>query len=94
MDPSLVMTKGFAELREATNFIVQGHSGWTGHSEELWPNVVRGRREWQTTPVFLPREPHGQYEKAKRYDTRRWAPPTLPIGQKVSNMLIGRLEGH
>ena len=28
----------------------------------------------ETTPVYLPREPHGEYEKAKRYDTGRWAP--------------------
>ena len=26
-------------------------------------------KEWQTTSVFLPREPHEHYEKAKRYDT-------------------------
>ena len=57
-----------------------------GHSEEFWQNMVHWRREWQTTPVFLPREPHEQYEKAKRYDTRRWAPP----GWKVSNMLMGK----
>ena len=31
------------------------------------------RREWQTTPVFLPWEPHEGYEKVKTYDTRRWA---------------------
>ena len=24
--------------------------------------------EWQTTSVFLPQEPHEQYEKIKRYD--------------------------
>ena len=30
----------------------------------------------QPTPVFLPGELQEQYEKAKRYDTRRWA--TLP----------------
>ena len=28
-------------------------------------NVVHWRREWKTTSVFLPREPHEQYEKAK-----------------------------
>ena len=28
-------------------------------------NVVYWRREWQTTSVFLPWEPHKQYEKAK-----------------------------
>ena len=34
-------------------------------------NVVHWRREWQTTPVFLTREPYEQYEKAKGYDTGR-----------------------
>ena len=33
---------------------------------------------WQTTPVFLPLEPHEQYEKAKRHDTRRRA---LQVGK-------------
>jgi len=28
-------------------------------------NVTHGRREWQTTSVFLPWEPHEHYEKAK-----------------------------
>ena len=28
--------------------------------------MVHWRREWQTTSVFLPREPQEQYEKAKR----------------------------
>jgi len=32
------------------------------------------RREWQTASAFLPWETHEQYEKAKRYDTERWAP--------------------
>ena len=27
--------------------------------------MVHWRREWQTTSVFLPREPHEQYEKVK-----------------------------
>ena len=43
-----------------------------GHGGEFWQNVVR-RREWQTTPVFLPWEPHEHYEMAKRYETERWA---------------------
>ena len=30
-------------------------------------NMVHWRREWQTTSVFLPWEPHEQYEKAKRF---------------------------
>ena len=31
--------------------------------------VVHWRREWKTTSVFLPWEPHEQYEKAKRYES-------------------------
>ena len=37
-----------------------------------WQNVVHWRREWQTTSVFLPWEPHEKYEKTKRYTTERW----------------------
>ena len=33
--------------------------------------MVHWRRKWQCTPVFLPQEPHEQYEKAKRYDIGR-----------------------
>ena len=32
---------------------------------KFWQNVVYWRREWQMTSVFLPWEPHEQYEKAK-----------------------------
>ena len=39
-----------------------------------WLNEVLWRREWQTTSVLLPWEPHKQHEKAKRYDTERWTP--------------------
>ena len=35
------------------------------HGGEFWQNVVHWRREWQTTSVFLPWEPHEQHEKAK-----------------------------
>ena len=45
-----------------------------GYSEEFWQNVVHWRKEGQLILVFLPREPHEQYEKARRYDTGRWAP--------------------
>ena len=34
-----------------------------GHGGQVWQNVVHWRREWQTTSVFLPWEPHEQYEK-------------------------------
>ena len=33
-----------------------------GHGGEFWQNVVHWRREWQTTSVFLPWEPHEQYD--------------------------------
>ena len=36
---------------------------------KVWQNVVHWRKEWQATVVFLPREPHELYKKAKRYDT-------------------------
>ena len=35
---------------------------WTGFGGR---HGVHWRREWQTTSVFLPWEPHEQYEKAK-----------------------------
>ena len=34
--------------------------------KSFWQNMVHWRRGWQTTSVFLPWEPHEQYEKAKR----------------------------
>ena len=43
-----------------------------GHGGEVWQNVVHWRREWQTTSVFLPQEPHEQYEKAKNKQTKNW----------------------
>ena len=42
---------------------MQGHSRQTGYSEEFWQYVVHWRREWQTIPVFLLREPYEQYEQ-------------------------------
>ena len=54
---------------------VQGQLRWVGYGGEIWQNVVHRRREWQDTIVFLPKEPHEQYDKAKSYDTGRWAPP-------------------
>ena len=38
---------------------MQGHPRWMGHSREFWQNVVHWRREWQTTPVYLPDVPAG-----------------------------------
>ena len=36
-----------------------------GHGEKFSQNVVHWRKEWQTTSVFLPWEPHEQYERQK-----------------------------
>ena len=51
--------------------------GWLGKEQDAaWIRYkhpkcwIHWRREWQTTPVFLPWEPHELY---KRYDTKRWA---------------------
>ena len=38
---------------------------WMLNGGEVWQNVVHWRREWQATSIFLPWEPHKQYEKAK-----------------------------
>ena len=37
---------------------LQYHGRWRGHGGEFWQSVVHWRREWQTTSVFLPWEPH------------------------------------
>ena len=42
-----------------------GHQRWVGHGGEVWQNVVHWRKQWQTTSIFLPWEPHEQHEKAK-----------------------------
>ena len=43
----------------------KGHPRWTGHGGKFWQNVAHWRREWQTTSVCLPWEPHEQHDKAK-----------------------------
>ena len=48
---------------------MQDHPRRAGHAGEFWQSVVHWRREWQTTSVFLPWEPHEQDEKATRQDT-------------------------
>ena len=46
--------------------VTKGPHRWTGHGGGFWQNVVHWRREWKTTSVFLPWQPHEQYEKANR----------------------------
>ena len=48
-----------------------GHPRWIGSDGECWQNVVHRKREWQTTSLLLPWEPHEQYEEAKRW-TEHW----------------------
>ena len=74
MDHSLVVAKGLAKINETMSHALQGHPRQTGQSEEFWQNMAHWRRKWQPTPVFLPQEPHEQYEKAKRHDTERQSP--------------------
>ena len=69
MDHSLVVVKRLAELNEAMSHVVQDNPRQMTHSEEFRQNMVHWRRKQQPIPVFLPEEPHGQYEKPKRYDT-------------------------
>lgn len=77
MNHSLAVAKGLAELNEAMSLAVQSHPRHTGYSEEFRQTVVPWRRQWQLTPVFLSRELHELYEKAKRYDTGEDEPPRL-----------------
>ena len=56
------------------------------HGGEFWQNMVHWRRECQTTSVFLPCEPHDQYErfkkkkrKEKKNDTKRWIPRSVVV---------------
>ena len=72
MNHNLVVVKALTELNEAMSRAMQGYPRWMGHSEEFWEIMVHWKKDWQITPVFLPQEPHEQYEKAKRYDTGRW----------------------
>ena len=45
------------------SYAVWGYPRRVGHGGEVWQNVVHWRREWRTTSVFLPWEPHEQYER-------------------------------
>ena len=68
-----------------------------GHGGEVWQNVVHCRREWQATSVFLPWEPHEQYE-FNSYDhyiyycqqeyLRRYGAAII-VNKRVRNALLG-----
>ena len=55
---------------------MQSHARQIGHSGEFWQNVVHWRREWQTTPIFLPWEPHDSMKRQKDM-TPKDEPPRL-----------------
>ena len=46
--------------------VTYGHPTWTGHRGEFWQNVTHWRREWETTPVYLPLEPHELHKRSKK----------------------------
>ena len=54
-----------------------------GHGGGIWQNVVHWRREWQTTSVFLPWEPHEQYERQNDRILKEKLPRSV-----VPNMLL------
>ena len=56
---------GAAMKRYPTSKVRENHSRKMGHGGEVWQNAVNWRREWQTTSVFLPWEPHEQYKRKK-----------------------------
>ena len=64
MDHNLIVDKGtcITQWSYEMSLAVQGHQRQTGHSGEFWQNVVHWRKEWQTTPVFLLREPRELHE--------------------------------
>ena len=57
------MSSSYAEQLKGMSLLVKA-----------WKIVVRWRRKWKTTSIFVPWEQHEQYERAKRYDSERWTP--------------------
>ena len=70
---ALLWQRGLHNWRKLWQYCAD-HPRWTGLIEVFWQSVAHWKREWQTTAVLFPQEPHGQYKKAKIYDTRRWDP--------------------
>ena len=58
------MDHSLAWLNKDMSHAFQDHPRGMGHDGEFWQNMVHWKREWQTTSVFLPWEPHEQHEKA------------------------------
>ena len=58
MDHSLV-------INEAISHATQGHPRRMGYGREFWQNVVHWRRQWQTTSVFLLKNPMNSIKRQK-----------------------------
>ena len=64
---------------------MQGHPRWKGHSEIL-TKYGPLKEGWETIPVFLLREPHEQYVKAKNIGHWKMSNP----GKKISKLILGK----
>ena len=64
-----------------------GYPRWTGHGEEVWQYVAHWRREWQTSLLLLPKEPHEQYEQYEKYSfkalSQYWGVGSSPIVEMI-----------
>ena len=65
-------------LNETIGHDLQDHPKRMGSGGGFWKKkkkkkLVHQRREWKISSVFLSWEPQEQHEKAKIYDTGRWA---------------------
>ena len=58
-----LLSKGLSSVFPRTTIWKHQYPSLYGPTLHIY--VVHWRREWQTTSVFLPWEPHEQYEKAK-----------------------------
>ena len=64
---------------------------------DTWVRKKRWRREWQPTPVFLPRKPHGQRSLAgnspwSRRELNMTEQRTLPLPDPVLSTEIQMME--
>ena len=71
---SKVTSLAFIPLKISSQLLLQSHLSLRPTSIFYISLDTHGRREWQTNSVFLPWEPHEQYERAKIYETERWTP--------------------
>ena len=69
-----------------------------GHGGVLWQNVILWRREWQTTSVFLPWEPHEQHERQKDMTKKDEPPRSVGVwyatGEEQRNSSRNNKEGE